>query len=119
MLRGTTPSASAMVGPAVLRIVVSSDSIRNATATSQGSRRLTEGSGGGGTGGIVPRPSRGVFRGTALRWALRRILLSFDLLSIDGADREPKGPRRPQPSPPHHLPAALVHLDARYHRGTS
>src|SRR5450631_4937303 len=44
MLSGTTPSASAIVGTAVLRIVVSSASIRKATATIQGSRRLTEGS---------------------------------------------------------------------------
>ena len=52
MLRGTTPSASAMVGTAVLRMVVSSDSIRNATATIQGSRRFTDGSGREGTGGV-------------------------------------------------------------------
>ena len=45
MESGTTPSASAIVGTAVLRIVVSIASIRNATATIQGSRRLTEGSG--------------------------------------------------------------------------
>src|ERR1700690_1576232 len=53
MLRGTTESASAIVGTAVFRMVVSIDSIRNATATSQGSRRLTEGSGGG-TEGLWP-----------------------------------------------------------------
>ena len=44
MLSGTTSSASAIVGTAVFRMVVSIDSIRNATATSHGSRRLTEGS---------------------------------------------------------------------------
>ena len=44
MESGTTPSASAIVGTAVLRIVVSSASIRNATATIHGSVRLTEGS---------------------------------------------------------------------------
>ena len=49
MLSGTTPSASAIVGTAVFRIVVSSASIRNATATIQGRRRRAEGSGGGGT----------------------------------------------------------------------
>src|SRR5512143_4207610 len=57
MLSGTTRIASAIVGTAVFRIVVSIDSIRNATATSQGSRRLTEGStgsGGGGTAGVCP-----------------------------------------------------------------
>src|ERR1039457_6870440 len=61
MLRGTTPSASAIVGTAVFRIVVSSDSIRNATATSQGRRRLTEGSGGGGTEGLCRDLSAGCF----------------------------------------------------------
>jgi hypothetical protein len=39
MLSGPTPSAVAMVGAAVLRMVVSSDSIRKATATSHGSNR--------------------------------------------------------------------------------
>ena len=37
---GATLSAAAMVGTAVFRIVVSSDSMKNATATSQGNRRL-------------------------------------------------------------------------------
>jgi hypothetical protein len=40
MLSGGTFSACAMVGTAVLRIVVSSDSMNKPTATSQGSRRL-------------------------------------------------------------------------------
>src|SRR5580692_1778706 len=40
MLSGATLSASEIAGTAVFRIVVSSDSIKNATATSQGSRRL-------------------------------------------------------------------------------
>src|SRR5579863_10761966 len=47
MLNGATLSASAMVGTAVFRIVVSSDSIKNATATSQGSNRLPEARGSG------------------------------------------------------------------------
>jgi hypothetical protein len=42
MLSGATWSAAAIVGTAVLRIVVSSDSIKNATAISQGRRRLLE-----------------------------------------------------------------------------
>jgi len=42
MLSGATWSAAAMVGTAVLRIVVSSDSIKNATAISQGTSRLLE-----------------------------------------------------------------------------
>src|SRR5665213_3216561 len=40
MLNGTTPRAWAMAGTAVLRIVVSSDSMKNAIATSHGSRRF-------------------------------------------------------------------------------
>src|SRR5208282_1777511 len=42
MLSGATWRASAIVGTAVLRIVVSSDSIKNATAISHGTRRLLE-----------------------------------------------------------------------------
>ena len=42
MLSGATWSAAAIVGTAVLRIVVSSDSIKNATAISHGTRRLLE-----------------------------------------------------------------------------
>src|SRR3984957_11923021 len=40
MLRGGTLRACAMAGTAVFRIVVSSDSMKNPTATSQGRRRL-------------------------------------------------------------------------------
>src|ERR1700677_2286121 len=40
MLRGAMPRAEEMAGTAVFRIVVSSDSIKNATATSHGKRRL-------------------------------------------------------------------------------
>jgi hypothetical protein len=40
MLRGLMPRAAEMAGTAVLRIVVSSDSIKNATATNHGKRRL-------------------------------------------------------------------------------
>lgn len=42
MLSGATWSADAIVGTAVLRIVVSSDSIKNATAISHGTKRLLE-----------------------------------------------------------------------------
>ena len=42
MLSGATPSALAIAGTAVFRIVVSSDSMKNATATSHGSSRLGE-----------------------------------------------------------------------------
>ena len=47
MLNGTTPSAFAIVGTAVFRIVVSTDSMKNATATSHGSKRLMDGEGKG------------------------------------------------------------------------
>jgi hypothetical protein len=40
MLSGATPRAEEIAGTAVLRIVVSSDSIKNATATSHGRSRL-------------------------------------------------------------------------------
>src|ERR1700744_1242475 len=40
MLRGPTWSAAEIAGTAVLRMVVSSDSMKNATATSHGSNRL-------------------------------------------------------------------------------
>src|SRR5438270_5470717 len=42
MLSGATLSAAAMVGTAVFRIVVSSDSMKNATATSHGNNRRPE-----------------------------------------------------------------------------
>src|SRR5579863_10712870 len=47
MLSGATWRAAAIAGTAVLRIVVSSDSIKNATATSHGSSRLLESDSGG------------------------------------------------------------------------
>jgi hypothetical protein len=42
MLSGATLSASAMAGTAVFKIVVSSDSMKNATATSHGNSRLLD-----------------------------------------------------------------------------
>src|ERR1700677_1565855 len=42
MLNAVTPSALEMTGTAVFRIVVSSDSMKNATATSHGRTRLIE-----------------------------------------------------------------------------
>src|ERR1700685_3971199 len=51
MLSGATWRAAEMAGTAVFRMVVSSDSIKNATATSQGSRRLLEAAGWGVSGG--------------------------------------------------------------------
>ena len=42
MLSGATASALAMAGTAVFRIVVSSDSMKKATATSHGNNRFTD-----------------------------------------------------------------------------
>src|SRR5206468_4700171 len=57
MLSGATASAFAMAGTAVFRIVVSSDSMKKATATSHGNNRFTDVS--GAAGGTE----------TALEWA--------------------------------------------------
>ena len=55
MLSGATASALAMAGTAVFKIVVSSDSMKNATATSHGSNRFADspGDGGGATTELV------------------------------------------------------------------
>ena len=53
MLSGATLRASEMAGTAVLRIVVSRDSIKNATATSHGKRRLLEADGEDGNEGAL------------------------------------------------------------------
>src|SRR2546425_13292675 len=57
MLSGATPSAAATVGTAVVRMLVSSASMKKATATSHGSSRLTDssGEGRGGIGGSIVR----------------------------------------------------------------
>src|ERR1700723_1256542 len=49
MLSGATWSAAAIAGTAVFRSVVSSDSIKNATAINHGSSRLLESASTGGT----------------------------------------------------------------------
>src|SRR5271154_4333846 len=54
MLSGATWSAAAMVGTPVLRIVVSSDSMKNATAISQGSSCLLDVVSDGGADGDAP-----------------------------------------------------------------
>src|ERR1700722_7797701 len=59
MLSGTLCSALAMAGNAVLRIVVSSDSMKNATATSHGSTRFADAVRAGvGMAAGAPRPVR-------------------------------------------------------------
>jgi hypothetical protein len=57
MLRGATPSAEEMAGTAVLRIVVSSDSIKKATATSHGKNRLEASEGSNEIGGAINGPA--------------------------------------------------------------
>src|SRR5579863_6048207 len=54
MLSGVTFSASEIAGTAVFRIVVSSDSMKNATATSHGNSRLLEADGADGSRVIWP-----------------------------------------------------------------
>src|SRR5580704_1972312 len=58
MLSGATWSASAIVGRAVLRIVESSCSMKKATATSHGKRRLLASGVGEGGIGLVRRRKR-------------------------------------------------------------
>ena len=53
MLSGATPRAAEMAGTAVLRIVVSSDSMKNATATSHGRSRLAVFDGSHEEGGLI------------------------------------------------------------------
>src|SRR5580700_933596 len=60
MLSGATCKAAEMAGTAVFRIVVSSDTIKNATATSHGSRRLLETAGGGVSEGALGVLSGGI-----------------------------------------------------------
>jgi hypothetical protein len=65
MLSGATPRAEEMAGTAVLRIVVSSDSMKKATATSHGKIRLAASDGAeeeeeaiDGAGGCIGRSYR-------------------------------------------------------------
>ena len=76
MLRGATCRAEEIAGTAVLRIVVSNDSMKNATATSQGRRRLDAAE--------VPGDGGGAINGTdssACLWEeLTRIQYAFRVL---------------------------------------
>jgi hypothetical protein len=58
MLRGATPRAEEIAGTAVLRIVVSRDSMKKATATSHGRSRLEVSEGSDEDGGVINRPVR-------------------------------------------------------------
>jgi hypothetical protein len=55
----------AIVGAAVFRIVVSSDSIKNATAISQGTRRLLEAASDGSEEGVSIGPAGVILAGSA------------------------------------------------------
>ncbi|SPE60009.1 hypothetical protein SBV1_3660002 [Verrucomicrobia bacterium] len=72
MLKGTTLSASEMAGTAVFRIVVSSDSIKNATATSHGRSRLPEADGGDEDEAALMALLKLMITGMALAWTIRR-----------------------------------------------
>src|ERR1700688_3447017 len=84
MLSGATWSAAAIVGTAVLRIVVSSDSIKNATAINHGTRRLLEVASGGceeeafiGLGGLTLVGLGGIgLRDRVHRWSFMKTQLS-------------------------------------------
>src|SRR5580698_2413103 len=67
MLSGATCRASAIVGRAVLRMVVSSDSMKNATATSHGRTRFTVSVG----DGDAIEPGRQGATSPAIRHAVR------------------------------------------------
>ena len=69
MLSGVTSIACAIVGTAVLRMVVSSDCMKKATATSHGSSRLvvSVGAGGGAVAVVVIRWTASLWRRAAGR----------------------------------------------------
>src|SRR5271156_2992679 len=68
MLSGVTCRAVEMAGTAVLRIVVSSDSMKNATATNHGRRRLLAAAGWGVRGTALEVLSEFI----SFRWSLRQ-----------------------------------------------
>src|SRR2546430_16232723 len=97
MLSGATASAFAMAGTAVFRIVVSSDSMKKATATSQGNNRFTDLTGAaGGTetalewAGIILPPAD--YLGSAPFPIPNRRTMSFQLSAA-----KPESERQEQP----------------------
>src|ERR1700720_2964610 len=62
MPRGATPRAEEMAGTAVLRIVVSSDPMKKATATSHGRSRLEASEGSDEDGVAINGPARFILR---------------------------------------------------------
>src|SRR3989442_2502856 len=88
MLSGATLSAAATVGTAVFRMVVSSASMKKATATSHGTSRLTESSGEGGGGIGLMSVGRAMRARVRLVWAAQRGL------SVELKPQEAAGQRR-------------------------
>jgi hypothetical protein len=90
MLSGATWRAAEMAGTAVFRMVVSSDSMKNATATSHGRRRL-EASGWGATEGALEELAEAIsvsastlLPGTRIRCATLLLVGTFPSLFIGG-----------------------------------
>src|SRR6185295_5170090 len=81
MSSGVTCIAWAIAGTAVLRMVVSSDCMKNATATSQGSRRLVRSVGGGDCSAVVKTR-----RGSALRDGVARDWPRHPVLAVEADD---------------------------------
>src|SRR5437870_4318585 len=100
MLSGATLSAAATVGTAVFRMVVSSASMKKATATSHGSSRLTDssGEGRGGIGGSIVRrrdtPGSARFDGSHPRLEAELGHLHQDVVVVRKADGIPVRHRR-------------------------
>jgi hypothetical protein len=106
MLSGATFSASEMAGTAVFRIVVSSDSIKNATATSHGKSRLLEADGASdaeaefvGSTGVLPI-ARDNYSTNESQYLLATVGQTFSLSSS----------LSPSPSPRHFIRLANNHL---------
>src|ERR1035438_4461221 len=78
MLSGVTWSASETAGTAGLRMVVSSDSMKNATATSHGSSRLLASDGAGDWSATLGEVEAfmGFERPSSIEWLLREDRLS-------------------------------------------
>src|ERR1019366_5152272 len=89
MLRGPTPRAEEMAGTAVLRIVVSSDSMKKATATSHGKRRLEVSEGTHEDGGALNGPHGVVGR------RLREVSSATHSRSVQKFERSDRRMRKP------------------------
>src|SRR5579863_9670810 len=98
MLRGATSSARAMLGTAVLRMVVSSACMKNATATSHGSRLVGVGGDSRGSAATAMACARGgghasigAGRGPSATARTAGALFTASGRVCDGNQREPVG----------------------------